>query len=138
MSLHLHQQVWCSYVVQTNSILKCYTGEIIHASLNAPGSRHDSRVAYPLYKVLSEKLPVGYYLVSNTTFPQGASQCPGKICTPLQAGSNLPNDLNELSHIFTFNHQLLSFQQSAEWGMQSLQGTFGCLHVPLPIEDLSS
>ena len=86
--------------------------------------------------MLSEKLPVGYYLVSDTAFPQGASRCPGKIRTPLQAGSNLLDNPDELSHVLTFNCQLLSFWQSVEWGMRSLQGAFGRLHVPLPIEDL--
>ena len=86
--------------------------------------------------MLSEKLPVGYYLVSDTAFPQGAGRCPGKIRAPLQAGSNLPDDPDELSHVLAFNRQLLSFRQSVEWGMRSLQGAFGRLRVPLPIEDL--
>ena len=86
--------------------------------------------------MLSEKLPVGYYLVSDTAFPQGAGRCPGKIHAPLQAGSNLPDDPDELSHVLAFNRQLLSVRQSVEWGMRSLQGAFGRLRVPLPIEDL--
>lgn len=32
-----------------------------------------------------------------------------------------------------FDHQLLSFRQTAEWGMRTLQGSFGRLRVPLPI-----
>ena len=117
-------------------MLNRYTGEIIHASLNAPGSWHDSRVARPLYELLSEKLPTGYYLVSDTAFPQGTGWCPGKIRAPLQAGSILPTDPDELAHVLLFNRQLLSFRQSVEWGMRSLQGAFGRLRVPLPIEDL--
>ena len=74
--------------------------------------------------------------MSDTAFPQGAGRCPGKIRAPLQAGSNLPSDLDELAHVLTFNRQLLLFQQSVEWGMRSLRGAFGRLHVPLPIEDL--
>ena len=116
-------------------VLKLLTGEIIHASLNAPGSWHDSRVARPLYELLSEKLPDGYYLVSDTAFPQGAGRCPGKIHAPLQAGSSLPADQDELANVLAFNRQLLSFRQSVEWGMRSLQGAFSRLRVPLPIED---
>jgi hypothetical protein len=84
----------------------------------------------PLYEVLSEKLPAGYYLVSNTAFPRGASWCPGKIHAPLWAGSNLPDDLDKLVCILAFNCQLLSFQRSVGWGMCSLQGMFGCLCPP--------
>lgn len=119
-----------------NSTLRSYTGEIIHAALNAPGSWHDSRVARPLYELLSEKLPAEYYLVSDTAFPQGAGRCPGKIRAPLSAGSVLPDDPDELAYVLAFNRELLSFRQSAEWGMRSLQGAFSRLRVPLPIEDL--
>jgi len=117
-------------------LLICYTGEIIYTCLNAPGSWHDSRVARPLYDVLAEVLPVGYYLVSDTAFPQGSGRCPGKIHAPLQAGSNLPGDPGELSQVLAFNRQLVSLRQSAEWGMRALQGVFGRLRVPLPIEDI--
>jgi hypothetical protein len=34
-----------------------------------------------------------------------------------------------------FNHELLSYQQTAEWGMQGLQGAFVRLHVPLDVLD---
>lgn len=34
-----------------------------------------------------------------------------------------------------FNRELLSYRQTAEWGMRIMQGSFGRLHVPLPIED---
>lgn len=143
LTLHLKCHRICTnrYSIQyqyklLNLVLKRHTGEIIHASLNAPGSWHDARVARPLYELLSDKLPVGYYLVADTAFPQGAGRCPGKIHAPLQEGSSLPNDLDELSHALAFNRQLLSFRQSAEWGMRSLQGSFGRLRVPLPIEDI--
>jgi len=77
-------------------------------------------------------------MVADTAFPQGAGRCPGKIRAPLQAGANLPVDPEELTYVLAFNRQLLSFRQSAEWGMRSLQGAFGRLRVPLPIEDPSS
>jgi len=32
------------------------------------------------------------------------------------------------------DHQLLSYQQTAEWGMWDLQGWIGCLRVPLTID----
>jgi len=32
-----------------------------------------------------------------------------------------------------FDSQLLSYRQTAEWGMRTMQGSFGRLRVPLPI-----
>jgi len=32
-----------------------------------------------------------------------------------------------------FDRQLLSYRQTAEWGNRTIQGTFGRLRVPLPI-----
>jgi hypothetical protein len=125
-----------SLLIGRELVLIHYIGEIIYACLNAPGSWHDSRVARPLYDVLAEELPVGHYLVSDTAFPQGTGRCPGKICAPLLAGSNLPDDPEELRHVLTFNRQLVSLRQSAEWGMRALQGAFGRLCVPLTIEDI--
>lgn len=135
-SSHLHPPVEYSTFTQTGKKLKQHTGEIIHATLNAPGSWHDSRVTRPLYETLGEKLPAGYYMVSDSAFPQGASRCPGKIRAPLTAGSALPDDPDKLNQLFAFNRELLSFWQSAEWGMRLLQGAFGRLRVPLPIKDL--
>ena len=93
-------------------------------------------MARPLYNVLAEDLPEGYYLVSDTAFPRGTGRCPGKIRAPLQAGSDLPDDPDELAEVLGFNRQLLSLRQSAEWGMRALQGSFGRLRIPLPIEDI--
>ena len=37
-----------------------------------------------------------------------------------------------------FNRQLLSYRQTAEWGMRMLQGSFGRLCIPLPISSTSA
>jgi hypothetical protein len=55
------------------------------------------------------------------------------IRAPLKSGKQVPNDPILLQHLLTFNWQLLSYRQTAEWGMCTLQGLFGHLHVPLPI-----
>jgi len=34
-----------------------------------------------------------------------------------------------------YDRELLSFRQTEEWGNQHLQGTFGCLRVPLEINN---
>lgn len=45
----------------------------------------------------------------------------------------MPADPLERAHAEKFDRELLGFRQSAEWGMRSLQGSFGRLRVPLEI-----
>ena len=106
---------------------------MIACKLNAPGSWHDSRVAHPIYEKLRTATPEGYYLVTDTAFPRGTSQIEGHIRAPMTQGHRLPADLTERRNAEQFDRQLLSFRQSAEWGMRSLQGSFGRLRVPLEV-----
>lgn len=39
-------------------------------------------------------------------------------------------------HILELSRLILSYRQTAEWGMQELQGSFGRLRIPLGIEDM--
>lgn len=115
-----------------------FIGEIIAAKLNAPGSWHDSRVAQPIYEKLRIATPEGYYLVTDTAFPRGTDQIRGRIRAPMKQGDRLPADPTERWNIEQFDRQLLSFRQSAEWGMRSLQGSFGRLRVPLEVAFVDS
>lgn len=77
--------------------------------------------------------PPNYYLVTDTAFPRGADQILGKIKAPMKSGTRLPRDSNVREEAMRFDRQLLSYRQTAEWGMRAIQGSFGCLRVPLPI-----
>jgi len=88
-------------------------------------------VARGIYEKLRTQTPEGYYLVTDTAFPRGTDQIAGRIRAPLKQGQRLPADLAERNRIASFDRQLLSFRQAAEWGMRSLQGSFGRLRVPL-------
>lgn len=61
---------------------------------------------------------------------------PDRIRAPLKAGDRVPHNLVEREPIMRFNRQLLSYRQTSEWGMRSLQGSSGRLRVPLPVSDL--
>ena len=39
----------------------------------------------------------------------------------------------EIEEKLAFDRQLLSYRQTAEWGMRALQGSFGRLRIPLEI-----
>lgn len=110
-------------------------GVIIAACLNAPGSWHDSRVARPIYEKLRSQTPAGYYLVSDTAFPHGTDDIKGRIRKPLKSGQKIPGTAKEVDERMSFDRELLSYRQTAEWGMRSMQGSFGRLRVPLEIKD---
>lgn len=102
--------------------------------LNAPGSWHDSRVARPVYEKLRTRTPPGYYLVADTAFPRGSDRIAGRIRAPIKAGTCLPEDLVERQELMNVDRQLLSYRQTAEWGMRAIQGSFGRLRIPLPVQ----
>ena len=75
--------------------------------------------------MLCTRTPDGYYLVANMAFPQGTSQIEGHIQAPIKAGQWIPGTPSEVAEKLTFNCELLSYCQTAEWGMCALQGSFG-------------
>lgn len=77
--------------------------------------------------------PEGYYLVADTAFPRGSKHIDGRIRAPLKAGEKLEGTQEQIQDQLAFNRQLLSYRQSAEWGMRAIQGSFGRLRIPLDI-----
>lgn len=108
------------------------------AVLNAPGSWHDAHVARPIFQALERDVPDGFFLVADTAFPRGTASIKGKICAPMKGGEYIPADPVEQALALRVNRQLLSYRQTAEWGMRTLQGSFGRLRVPLPIKSEES
>jgi len=111
-------------------------GEIIGCRTNCPGSWHDSRVAEGIYEKLEHKTPDGYCVVADTAFPAGHTRIAGKIRVPLKAGEDLPHDPAQRKHMLLLSRSILSYRQTAEWGMRELQGSFGRLRIPLGVEDM--
>ncbi|KAI0367323.1 hypothetical protein BV20DRAFT_1000852 [Pilatotrama ljubarskyi] len=105
------------------------------AVYNAPGSWHDAKVARPIYKKLRDKTPDGYFLVADTAFPQGARSIEGRIQAPLKSGCRLPQDPVERDALLARNRQLVSYRQTAEWGVRQVRAGFGRLRVPLDVND---
>ncbi|KAF7340349.1 hypothetical protein MVEN_01954100 [Mycena venus] len=124
---------WLSEHFITNVIAFVPLGTVIAAKINAPGSWHDSRVAQPIYEKLRTRTPDGFYLVADTAFPRGAQQIEGKIRAPIKAGQRMQGTVAEIEERLAFDRELLSYRQTAEWGMRGLQGSFGRLRIPLEI-----
>ena len=51
----------------------------------------------------------------------------------MKSGTRLSRDSDVREEAMRFDRQLLSYRQTAEWGMRAIQGSFGRLRVPLPI-----
>lgn len=110
-------------------------GVIIGARTNAPGSWHDSCIAQSIYKNLHTQTPDHYYLVADTAFPQGAVDIQGHIQAPLKDGQRVRGTLGQMEEAMAFNWELLSYWQTAEWGMWSIQESFGRLGMRLDCND---
>lgn len=108
-------------------------GVIMSAVINAPGSWHDAHVARPIFQQLRNRAPDGYFLVADSAFPKGGASIAGKIQAPMKGGDRVPEGPAAQEYTFAYNRQLVSYRQTAEWGMRMLQGSFGRLRVPLPI-----
>ncbi|KAF5340016.1 hypothetical protein D9611_012339 [Ephemerocybe angulata] len=117
-----------------NVIVFSPEGLIILAVLNSPGSWHDSRVARPIFQYMRENVPAGFYVCADSGFPKGDAQNAAWIRAPLKQNDRVPNDPVLQRQALDFNRDLVSYRQTAEWGMRTLQGSFGRLRVPLPIK----
>ena len=113
-----------------------YIGEIIGCRTNCPGSWHDSRVAEGIYDKLEHETPDGYHIVADAAFPTGHGRIAGKILAPLKAGEHLPQNFARRKRALQLSRAILSYRQTAEWGMRELQGSFGRLRIPLGVEDM--
>ncbi len=74
--------------------------------------------------------------MADTAFPAGSADLKGRILTPMKAGQRLRGSQAELNARMVLNRELLSYRQTAEWGMRSLQGSFGRLRIPLEATDI--
>ncbi|KAA1473663.1 hypothetical protein DENSPDRAFT_780286 [Dentipellis sp. KUC8613] len=127
---------WMSEHMVSSVIVYSPKGLVVAARLNAPGSWHDSRVAQGIYEKLRTRTPPGYYIVADTAFPRGTSQIEGRIRAPLKVGHQLEGTPMEIAERLAFDREILSYRQTAEWGMRALQGSFGRLRVPLNISHI--
>jgi len=59
----------------------------------------------------------------------------GHIVAPIKTGQHLQGTTAEIEERFAYDRKLLSYRQTAEWGMRSIQGSFGHLCLPLQIDN---
>ena len=79
--------------------------------------------------------PPGYWVISDTAFPRCTNQLNHRIFASMKKGDQLPGFPLTFPQLKLLNEQLVSAQQSAEWGMQAVQGSFSRMKLPLPATD---
>ena len=94
------------------------------------------KLPWQLPRLLCCRALEGYSLVADAAFPTGHNRIAGKIQVPLKASQDLPLDYAQRKHILDLSRSILSYRQTAEWGMRELQGSFGRLRIPLGVEDI--
>jgi hypothetical protein len=84
-----------------------FVGTIISVNFNAPGSWHNARVAYPIYKQLLSDTPDGFYLISDTAFPHGAADIDGRIVAPMKSGQKFKGTQAEIEEKYMFDREVV-------------------------------
>ncbi|RPA81008.1 hypothetical protein BJ508DRAFT_209660 [Ascobolus immersus RN42] len=127
---------WCSSHFTSNLFVFAPDGTIIYATVNAPGSWHDSKVARSLYRKIIDKTPDNFFLIADTAFPASSPVLRGRIRCPPKRNAVAPfQTAEEAFRLVRFFEKLVSARQAAEWGMHALQGPFSRLKMPMPSHD---
>jgi hypothetical protein len=103
--------------------------------VNAPGSWHDSNVARPIYALLREKTPNGFFLIADSAFPRLGAGDAQKIKVPLKSGARIRGTRQEIERIKQESMEVTIARQAVEWGMRALQGCWSRLYMPLDTHD---
>ena len=110
-------------------------GEIICTRSNCPGSWHDSQITTRIYKKLVLETPEGFSIATDSMFPWDGWRMEGKILVLLQHSDPLLLDGPGHCFVLACSCALLSYHQTAEWGIQQLQGSFRHLSHPFNINN---
>ncbi|KAG9127265.1 hypothetical protein FRC07_015077 [Ceratobasidium sp. 392] len=95
-------------------------GTIIAATLNAPGSWHNARVAQEVFTKLIHNTPEDRFLIADSAFPRTSPIIRARIRTSFKRNAVLPNNPDQRQAAIQYSNALVSARQAAEWGMQSV------------------
>ncbi|KAK0558788.1 hypothetical protein OC861_006830 [Tilletia horrida] len=123
---------WLGHTCCSQVLVFLANGEIAWVCFNAPGSWHDSKIAAPLYKLLSDpvRTPGAYRILADSAFPRGMVVNDKILSKPKENIVMDEDDVGKLRLWAAVTRQ----RQAAEWGMRALQGAFGRLDLRLPVD----
>jgi len=127
----------------TNVFVWNFSGEVIHAAINFPGSWHDSKVAafsglyYP--KLADHMTPRGLAILADSAFPKSTLVHNCKIVrarkvNEMGTAGGVGQDAYIAATEMLLDRAMPSERQSAEWGVRAIKGPFKRVTVPLPAD----
>lgn len=127
---------WLAGCFVSNVFVFNSKGIIIYAAINKPGSWHDSNVARSLYDKLRYNTPGEYNILADSAF-SFSEDLAKNICAVMKdsAKERLGNS-DAYREAVRLDNAVIGQRQAAEWGMGSIQRTFGRLKSPLPVDNL--
>ncbi|KAJ7301332.1 hypothetical protein DFH08DRAFT_827671 [Mycena albidolilacea] len=75
------------------------------------------------------------HFISSVFVFSPQDQIQGKIRAPIKTGQRIRGTSVQIEERLAFDRELLSYRQTAEWGMRTLQGSFGRLRLPLSVNN---
>ena len=120
----------CKDTMCNNVLAFSPLGKVFHASINYPGSWHDSQVVQMLAAIVLRKIGI-YQICVDKGFPR-SGELYDKFVGPLSDRTKgMLSPINR--DILIERHNIyVSLRQASEWGMRALQGTFCRLKTRLP------
>src|SRR6202165_972723 len=114
---------WKAYCSVSNVLLFTPDGLIRWASINNPGSWHDSHVAQKLYSTLERFSPPGYYIIADSAF-----RSTDQLVTTMR-----DNDIGNLENADAraLQQAIVRTRQSVEWGNGNIQSVYKRLNGKL-------
>jgi len=73
--------------------------------------------------------------VADTAFLRTTGDVADHIRAPVKSGQVFQETAEDMAERLAFDRELLSCHQAAEWGMRTIQGSFGHLQLPLNINN---
>lgn len=125
---------WLSGCYVSNVFVFSSKGYIIYAAINKPGSWHDSHVARSLYDKLRFHTPGKYNILADSAFAYTEDVSDNIIAVMKDNAKEKLLNRMEYKEAILLDNAVIGQRQAAEWGMGSIQRTFGRLKSPLPVE----
>ncbi|KAJ2991387.1 hypothetical protein HDV02_003828 [Globomyces sp. JEL0801] len=126
---------WLSGCFVSNVFVFSPTGFIIYAAINKPGSGHDSQVARSLYDKLRYDTPHEFNILADSAFAYSDDLSKHILAVMKDSAMDRLTNCDEDRTKLIINKAVFSQRQAAEWGMGTIQRTFGRLKSLLPLNN---
>ena len=115
-----------------------FSGEMIHAAVNYPGSWHDSKIAIVsgFYRKLRTRTPAGMAILADTAFISDTRKTLGRLVRSRKVNERRDIPLSTALNAIDILQQreMPSERKGAEWGVHGAKQPFGRYKRALPAD----